>query len=136
MRPPQVFSLFEDRMARMDKQFADVLDGMHAPKLKMADSANAFVLTVALDPEEPIDPKELEISIEGSTLIISSQHHEVTKFSETTSSQQMRLAAIPLGVDTERAESEFNAKTQTLTVTLPKLSKQQTKKMRLKVMGS
>lgn len=120
----------------MDKQFSDVLDGMHAPKLKMDDNANAFVLTVSLDPEQPIDPNGLEISIKGSTLVISSQHHEVTKFSETSSSQQMSIAAIPLGVDAESAESKFNAKTQTLTVTLPKMSEQQQKKVRLLVKGS
>ena len=124
-------------MARMDKAFVDVLDGMHMPKLSMANHSNAFVLTVAFDAEQLGDGKGLEVGIDGSTLTISSERHEysheVTKFSESTYSERIRLSAIPIGVDTERARSEFDPETSTLTVTLPKLGTEQTKRMRLQV---
>ena len=117
-------------MAQMDKSFIDVLDGMHAPKMKMDERPDLYVLTVVLDADQFADP---EVSIEGPTLTISSVQYEVSKFSESTSSRQIRLAAIPLGVDTTRAESEFHPETNTLTVTLPKLPKDQTKKTRVRV---
>ena len=131
----QVFDMFAKRMAKPEHNFMDIMDGMHFPKLSMENHSNTFVLKVALDSDSVLDAKDLQISLDGSRLTIFAEHHERSEFSESTYTQQLSVAAIPLDVDVEKAESEFDQKTHTLTITLPKVVKELAKKKKIPIKG-
>ena len=119
-------------MADAEKEFTDVLSGMHMPKMEMKNQSDQYVLMVQLDvsSSSPIQPEDIQVEIEGCSLSLSATHTEHSKFGDSMYSEQISVGAVPRDIDAEAAVSHYNPKTQTLTVTLPKHKSLKKKKLK------
>lgn len=112
----------EERLAKEQKQFGDVIDGMHAPAMHIKNEADKYVLTVNIDIGDT-KLEDLQINVQGQTLTIAGTKVVQTEHSYSASSFSESLAMLPRDIDADHATYEYDEDKKVLVVTLPKLGK-------------
>ena len=125
--------LFEDSFVTPPRMLGG-LRGEKIPAIDMYQTKNDVVVKSALP---GIKPDEVDITIDGNTLIIKGEtkaDEEVKEedyiYREHRHGSFRRMLTIPDGLDTDKAESTFDD--GVLTVTVPKLEKSKPKQIKVK----
>lgn len=117
-------SMLEDRLREGQRQFNDLMDGVHSPQYKITNETKAYTLTMQIPPE--VQPEEVEFEISGSVLAIKYEHRSKTGFMSSFS----QIGGIPRDIDADLAYAEKADEEGILTIVLPKMSSQPKKTFR------